>query len=176
MKYDFTLGKNGDILFKQSDRSTSSLQFDFYIAKSEGLVLDFYIDSNNEEKYLSDLKPSFEFNFRTNIPSNNKDVMCITNKQDYLHQQIKIRLSSAIGTMIANENIGSYLDNYRHILLNPEKDKGYDELISCVKMAISDILPNAQVGVKKKPSIYTDFTNSLVISITQDDFNFYYYL
>ena len=36
MYYDFQLNENGDILFKQSDRSDSFLQFDFFVAKTIG--------------------------------------------------------------------------------------------------------------------------------------------
>lgn len=177
MNYDFQLNKNGDILFKQSDRDKTSLQLDFYVAESNGLVFNFYIDSYiDEQEYLDNLDPQFIFEFYIDTPKNNKEILCINNKKDYLCQQIKIRLNSALGTIKNNENIGSTLDYYRHILLNPEKQNEYTELIDCVRNAIKDILPNAKIEIYNKPSIYTDFTNSLIISIIQDDINYYYYL
>ena len=176
MYYDFQLNENGDILFKQSDRSDSFLQFDFFVAKTNGLVFDFYIDTYESKEYLQDLKPSFVFEFYIDNPDKNKEVVCIENKNDYLYQQIKIRLSSALGTIKGNESLGSTLDNYRHMLLNPDKKKDYKDIEACVREAIKDILPNAKITIYNTPSIYTDFTNSIIISIVQEDFDFYYYL
>lgn len=176
MFYDFQLNENGDILFKQSTRDKSSLQFDFYISKTNGMMFDFYVDSYDTNEYLYDLSPQFVFNFCVDNPENNKEIVCIDNKKEYLYQQIKIRLSSTLGTLKNNENIGSTLDNYRHMLLNPDKKKGYDNIISCVRNAINDILPNAKIEVFNTPTIYTDFTNSIIISIIKDDINYYYYL
>ena len=177
MNYDFQLNKNGDILFKQSNRDNSSLQLDFYVAESKGLMFNFYIDSYiDEQEYLNDLDPEFIFEFYIDTPKNNKEILCIENKEDYLYQQLKIRLSSALGTIKGNEEIGSTIDNYRHMLLNPDKQKPYTELIDCVRNAIKDILPNAEIDIYNKPSIYIDFTNSIIISIVQDDINYYYYL
>lgn len=176
MFYDFQLSENGDILFKQSNRSKEFLQFDFYVAKSNGLVFDFYIDNYEIQQYLKDLTPQFEFEFYIDNPENNKEIAYIDNKEDYLYQQIKIRLSSALGTIKGNENLGSTLDNYRHMLLNPDKQKDHNDIMICVKNAIEDILPNAQINIYNTPTIYTDFTNSIVIAIVQEDLNFYYYL
>ena len=121
MNYDFQLNKNGDILFKQSNRDNSSLQLDFYVAESKGLMFNFYIDSYiDEQEYLNDLDPEFIFEFYIDTPKNNKEILCIENKEDYLYQQLKIRLNSALGTIKGNEEIGSTIDNYRHILLNPD--------------------------------------------------------
>lgn len=176
MFYDFQLSENGDILFKQSNRSKEFLQFDFYVAKTNGLVFDFYIDNYETQEYLNDLKPQFVFDFYIDNPDNDKEIVYIDDKEEYLYQQIKIRLSSALGTIRGNENLGSTLDNYRHMLLNPDKKKEYTDLIICVRNAINDILPDAQIDIYNTPTIYTDFTNSIVIAITQEDLNFYYYL
>ena len=52
MYYDFQLNKNGDILFKQSDHNKNYLQFDFYVASSNGLRFDFYVDNHiNSQQY-----------------------------------------------------------------------------------------------------------------------------
>ena len=87
MNYDFQLNKNGDILFKQSNRDNSSLQLDFYVAESKGLMFNFYIDSYiDEREYLNDLDPQFIFEFYIDTPKNNKEVLCIENKEDYLNE------------------------------------------------------------------------------------------
>lgn len=175
MSFDFKLNKKGDLLFKYSTRDTSSLQFDFFVASSNGLMFDFYIDSPNSQKYLPDLIPQFTFDFRIYSPENDKEI-CTVSDTEYLEQQVKIRLTSALGSIRGNESVGSRLDDYRHMLLNPDKEVGYADIIYCVEQAIKDILPNAKVEVHKKKGIYTDFTNSLIISIRQDDFRYYYYL
>ena len=128
MYYDFQLNENGDILFKQSDRSDSFLQFDFFVAKTNGLVFDFYVDTYEQREYLQDLKPGFVFEFCIDNPDKDKEIVCIEDKNDYLYQQIKIRLSSALGTIKGNESLGSTLDNYRHMLLNPDKKKDYKDI------------------------------------------------
>ena len=68
MYYDFQLNKNGDILFKQSDHNKNYLQFDFYVASSNGLRFDFYVDNYiNSQQYLSGLQPSFAFDFYIDV-------------------------------------------------------------------------------------------------------------
>lgn len=176
MFYDFLLNKKGDILFKQSDRDNSSLQFDFFVAKSKGMMFNFYVDNFENQKYLDDLDPQFAFKFYIDNPEYDKEIVCIDSEDDLLYQQIKIRLNSALGTIKNNESLGSTLDNYRHILLNPDKNKGYAELITCVKDAIKDILPDAKVEIYNSSTIYTDFCNSIVVVIVVNDVNYYYYL
>ena len=51
-----------------------------------------------------------------------------------------------------------------------------EDIEVCVREAIKDILPDAKITIYNTPSIYTDFTNSIIISIVQEDFDFYYYL
>ena len=74
MYYDFQLNENGDILFKQSDRSDSFLQFDFFVAKTNGLVFDFYVDTYEQREYLQDLKPGFVFEFCIDNPDKDKEI------------------------------------------------------------------------------------------------------
>lgn len=176
MSFDFKLNKSGDILFKYSDREYSSLQFDFFTSPTSGLVFDFYIDNYISEGYLSGLKPMFSFQFYIDTPAYDKEIVPIKSNEEYIYQQIKIRLSSALGSIKNNENIGSELDKYRHTILNPNKETDYSEIKECVEKAIADILPDATIKVTAKDTIFTDFTNSLIVSISKGDFNYYYYL
>ena len=93
-----------------------------------------------------------------------------------IYQQIQIRLNSALGTIKNNENIGSKLELYKHNLLNPEKDYDYSLIQQCVYNAIKDILPQAEITVTKSSTIYTDYSNSLIVIITYKNQNYYYYL
>lgn len=176
--FDFTLNKNGDILFKQSDRYKSSLQFDFFITQTNGLIFDFYID-NYETNYLikeKNVYPGLQLDFQIEKIKEDKEIVCVTKEEDYIYQQIQIRLSSALGTIRNNENIGSELELYKHNLLNPEKDYNYSLIQQCVYNAIKDILPQAEITVTKSSTIYTDYSNSLIVMITYKDQNYYYYL
>lgn len=174
--YDFMLNKNGDILFKQSDRYKSSLQFDFFITQSNGLIFDFYVDNAEPLKLLDDVHPGLQFDFYIEQLKEDKEIACIDNEEDYIYQQIKIRLSSALGTIRENENIGSKLDLYKHTLINPEKDYDFTIIEQCVRDALYDILPNAEITVSKNSTIYTDYSNSLIVTITYKELNYYYYL
>lgn len=176
MGFDFKLNKFGDILFKYSDREQSSLQFDFITSPTNGLLFDFYIDSYTSEGYLSDLTPMFSFQFYIDTPAYDKEIMTVRSDEEYIYQQIKIRLSTALGSIKNNENIGSELDKYRHTILNPNKETDYAEIKDCIEKAISDVLPGATIKVIAKDTIYTDFTNSLIVSISKGEYNYYYYL
>lgn len=176
--YDFLLNKNGDILFKQSDRYKSSLQFDFFVTQTNGLVFDFYVDNTEPLKLLEEknLYPGFQFDFQIEEVKENKEIMGVTNEEEYIYQQIQIRLNTVLGTVENNKQIGSKLELYKHNLLNPDKDYDFTLIQQCIKDAIDDVLPNAEITVNKTSTIYTDYSNSLIVTITYKDLNFYYYL
>lgn len=176
MGFDFKLNKFGDILFKYSSRDYSALQFDFFTSPSNGLIFDFYVDNYISEGYLSDLKPLFAFQFYIDTPEYDKEIVPVESEEEYIYQQIKIRLNTALGSIKNNEDIGSELDRYRHTILNPNKETEYPEIKECVEKAIADILPGATIKVTAKDTIYTDFTNSLIVSISKGEINYYYYL
>ena len=176
--FDFMLNKNGDILFKQSDRYKSSLQFDFYVTQTNGLVFDFYVD-NYETDYLireENIHPEFQFDFQIEEMKEDKEIVSISKEEDIIYQQIQIRLNSALGTIRNNENVGSKLELYKHNLLNPDKDYDFTLIQQCVYDAIKDVLPQAEITVSKSSTIYTDYSNSLIVTITYKESNYYYYL
>lgn len=176
--YDFMLNKNGDILFKQSDRYKSSLQFDFFVTQTNGLIFDFYVDNPEPLSIIKEenVHPGFQFDFYIDEMKEDKEIVGVTNEEDYIYQQIQIRLNSALGTIKNNENIGSKLELHKHTLLNPKKDYDYSAVQQCVRDAIKDILPQAEITVSKSSTIYTDYSNSLIVTITYKELNYYYYL
>ena len=176
MSFDFKLDKFGDIYFKYSDREESSLQIDFFTPPTNGLLFDFYVDNYTSNPYLTDLEPLFSFSFYVDLPVYDKEIVSLENDEEYIYQQIRIRLSSALGSIKNNENIGSDIDRYRHLLLNPSKESEFTEIKECVRKAIQDILPNASIQIIPKDTIFIDFTNSLIIAISKGDINYYYYL
>ena len=46
----------------------------------------------------------------------------------------------------------------------------------CVKEAIQDILPNANISIKKTKTAYLDYTNSFIVTIIDQDKYYEYYL
>lgn len=175
MAIDFALNENGDILFTESTRKSSSLQLDFLISNTNALKFDFYITDTKEQDYLPNMEPDFIFNFYINNIENNKEIFLTESDEDLLFQKIKLRLNTILGTVINNEELGSDLINYKHIILNPEKEN-FSKLIETVKKALDDILPNAEITVKRLNTNYIDYSNSLLITIVKDEINYYYYL
>lgn len=169
---DFILNSNGDLSFTVSDTENEQLQLDFFTSQNTSLFFDFYIENLREFSYLDNLVPGLIFNFETSYINYDKEVYYSQSEEDYLLQQIKIRLSSPLGTIMGNENIGSELDFYKHKNI----DQNINSITDCIREAINDILPDAKIKVEKIDSGYFDYTNSLKITISNKDYNFYYYL
>ena len=84
--FDFMLNKNGDILFKQSDRYKSSLQFDFFVTQTNGLIFDFYIDNPEPLSIIKekDVYPGFQFDFYINEVKEDKEIVSVTDEEEYI--------------------------------------------------------------------------------------------
>lgn len=169
---DFILNSNGDLSFVFSDIENEQFQLDFFTSKNNALFFNFYIENFKDFSYLNNLTPGLIFNFETFHIDYNKEIYYNFSEEDYILQQIKIRLSSPLGTIMGNENIGSKLDLYKHKNI----DDSINSISECTKEAINDILPNANIKVEKINSGYFDYTDSLKITISNNDYNFYYYL
>lgn len=174
---DFSLNSNGDIDFIQSNKKSASLQFDFLIAESNALRFNFFCEDEVTDGFLESLEPGLIFNIYIDNIEYDKEISMTESNEDLLYQKFKIRLDSVKGTILNNEDIGSTLDNYRHRLLNSEKEnKDLEEIKQNIYESIKDIAPNATINVKKIDTIYADYSNSLMITIYVNDFNYYYYL
>lgn len=174
---DFFLNANGDIDFIESNKKTDALHFNFLTAKSNVLNFNFYSENYDSSfSYLPNLQPGLILNMYIDNIDYDKEISLTESNEELLYQKLKIRLSSIKNTISNNENIGSTLDNYKHIILNSEKENDFTDIKNCVAEAIKDILPNAIIDVKKIDTIYSDYSNSLIITIKSNDFNYYYYL
>ena len=171
MAMDFALNDNGDIAFVQSSRKSEAFQLDFLIANSNSLKLDFFVTDTKEESYLEGLTPGLIFNFYLDNIEYDKDIFLLESEEDVIFQKIKIRLNTALGTIRNNKTLGSEIDNLKHRILNGSDDDKYEDIIDCVRNAIKDILPNAKITVKKLNTIYTDYSNSLIVTIVKDKIN-----
>lgn len=176
---DFQLNKNGDLLFEESQVLNNSFELNFFVSKSDTLTINFYTENLSSFSYLENhkedriLNPGICLNLYIKKIENNKEVV-IAKDEDYIEQQIKIRLQTALGTLLNNEGIGSDLDLYKHNII--ADNDNFSVIRESAKRAISDILPNAEIDVQKIETIYLDYSNSLMITIKNDDYNYYYYV
>lgn len=168
---DFMLDNSGDIMFAEASMD-SEFQFDFVVSNNSTLFMDFYIENLKEHQYLKNMTPGLIYNFSISKITNNKEIVYNSDEEDYLYQQLKIRISSVVGTILNNEDIGSDIDKYRHKNI----DKNLDYILGSIRTAIEDIMPDAKISIRKTDSGYYDYSDSVEVSISNKKFNFYYYL
>lgn len=171
---DFLLNTNGDIMFEKSNFIEDSLEFNFLVSSYKTLSLKFYIENYNDFKYLNDYTPQFILSFNFKKIENDKSIIINENEEQYYQQQIKIRLETPLNTLLENSTIGSSISLYNHKVMT--NDNTFNDIKQCVKEALKDILPNAQIQVKKIDTIYLDYSNSLLITINFKNYSYYYYV
>lgn len=171
---DFLLSSNGDIMFEKSNFIEDSLEFNFLVSSHKTLSLNFYIENYNDFKYLDGFTPQFILNFNLKKIENDKSIVINENEEQYYQQQIKIRLETPLNTLLQNNNIGSNISLYNHKVIT--NDNTFEDIKKCVKEALQDILPNAQIQVDKIDTIYLDYSNSLLITINFKNYSYYYYV
>lgn len=167
--YDLMLTPNGDLAFEESEQLKDSLQINFVTSKSKAMTINFFIDNFMDKEQGNGLL----VNFRVHKPLNNKTCRDAIG-QDFYEQGIRLRLETTIGTIKGNEDIGSKLELYKHDYV----DNNYLEtnIIKCVKEAITDILPNAEITIQKTKTPYLNYTNSFIVTIVDQDKYYEYYL
>lgn len=169
---DFILDDNGDLSFKALELSDTGLQIDFFVSDNSILFFDFYIENNKKFSYIKNLNPGLILHFTVDEIKYDKEIICNTTDEDYLFQQLKIRINSSLNTILGNEDIGSDVEFYRHKNIN----ENIDLIFKSIKTAINDIMPNANVSIEKINEGYFDYTNKLQITISNEEYSFYYYL
>ena len=176
---DFQLDKNGDLLFEVSQNTSNNFELNFFVAKSSTLIMNFYAENLSSFSYIKNnkedrvLAPGMCMNMHLMKVENDKEIV-LSKDEDCIEQQIKIRLQTALGTLTNNEDIGSNLDLYKHNLMSDKDD--FSTIKESVKEALYDVLPNAEIDVQKIDTIYLDYSNSIMITIKDDEYNYYYYV
>ena len=84
-----------------------------------------------------------------------------------MEQAIKIRLSTALGSLEGNRDIGSKLELVMHEFIDVQAT--HINLEKLIKEAIYDLIPNAQIYVQKPKTKYTDYSTSLTVVIVDGD-------
>lgn len=163
---DLFLTPRGDFAIEDMSDSKQRLEINFITSKSNALRLNFFIeDTFSKTKSINSLL----LNFKINIPENNKELRLISGDLA-MEQAIKIRLLSSLGSIRGNTDIGSKIETVIHNFI--DKDATLTTLEKLIKEAISDIITNPVIKISKVNSKYTDYSETLKITIIDNKNNY----
>lgn len=169
---DFMLTDSGDISFIQVEDTDAEFQLDFFVSNNSALFLDFRVENYKDFEYINNLTPGLVFNFTIDKVNYDKEVVYNYDEEDYLYQQLKIHISTTLNTVLGNEDLGCDVEYYRHKNI----DDNMNYILSSIETTVKDIMPNAIVTINKVNSGYYDYTDTLEITVSNKEYNFYYYL
>ena len=163
---DLFLTPRGDLAIEDMSDSRQRLEINFITSKSNALRLNFFIEDT-----FSKIKSenSLLLNFKVDIPENNKELRLISGNLA-IEQAIKIRLLSSLGSIQGNKDIGSKIETVIHSFI--DKDATLITLEKLIKEAISDIVSNPVIKISKLNSKYTDYSDTLKITIIDNKNNY----
>jgi len=167
--FDLMLDYNGDLSFEEIEKSKKPLLINFALSKTKSLKIDFYVENKEDRRHDSGLL----INFITYKVQNNKKEVSVVG-YEYMQQAIRIRLSSVLGTISGNEDIGSKLQLLKHRFVDDASVEG--ELKAYVAEAISDIIERPTIYVRKAETVYMQFTNKLQVIIVDNGRSYDYYI
>lgn len=163
---DLFLTPRGDLAIEDMSDSKQRLEINFITSKSNALRLNFFIeDTFFKNKSINSLL----LNFKIDIPENNKELRLISGDLA-MEQAIKIRLLSSLGSIRGNTDIGSKIETVIHNFI--DKDATLTTLEKLIKEAISDIITNPVIKISKVNSKYTDYSETLKITIIDNKNNY----
>lgn len=163
---DLFLTPRGDLAIEDMSDSKQRLEINFITSKSNALRLNFFIeDTFSKIKSINSLL----LNFKIDIPENNKELRLISGDLA-MEQAIKIRLLSSLGSIRGNTDIGSKIETVIHDFI--DKDATLTTLEKLIKEAISDIITNPVIKISKVNSKYTDYSETLKITIIDNKNNY----
>jgi hypothetical protein len=161
--FDLALTEKGDLVFKQNTQKENPLKISFIVGKAKAFKIGFQIEDCNRLTCSNGIKIGFDID-----ESRYSNSAIILNDYDAKIQAIKIRLQSAVGEIAGHPELGSMLELAKHLSLNSQKIQ--TQVVSIVKKAIADILPDANVVVK--PSVINNgkgYDQKLIIYIYDND-------
>ncbi len=163
---DLFLTPRGDLAIEDMSDSRQRLEINFITSKSNALRLNFFIEDT-----FSKIKSenSLLLNFKVDVPENNKELRLISGNLA-IEQAIKIRLLSSLGSIQGNKDIGSKIETVIHSFI--DKDATLITLEKLIKEAISDIVSNPVIKISKLNSKYTDYSDTLKITIIDNKNNY----
>nr|DAO36246.1 MAG TPA: baseplate wedge protein [Ackermannviridae sp.] len=160
---DLFLTPRGDLAIRNISSDTKRLEINFITSNSNALRLNFYIEDTFQYKPNAN---SLSINFSINKPEYNKEIEMISGDA-YMEQAIKIRLSTALGSLEGNRDIGSKLELIIHEFIDVQAT--HTNLEKLIKEAIYDLIPNAQILIQKPKTKYTDYSTNLSVVIVDGD-------
>lgn len=160
---DLFLTPRGDLAIKNISNNDKRLEINFFTSNSNALRLNFYIEDTSQYRPNAN---SLGINFSINKPEYNKEIETISGDA-YIEQAIKIRLSTSLGSLDGNKDIGSKLELVMHEFVDAQTT--YTNLEKIIKEAIYDLIPNAQISIRKPKTKYTDYSTNLIIVIVDND-------
>ena len=160
---DLFLTPRGDLAIKNVNDNNKRLEVNFITSKSNALRLNFYI----EDTYtLKPSKNSLSLSFSINKPEYNKELEMVSGDA-YMEQAVKIRLSTSLGSLRGNSDIGSKIELVIHEYVDAPNT--ITDLERIIKEAIYDLIPNATVYISKPKTKYIDYSTSLKVLIVDGD-------
>lgn len=160
---DMFLTPRGDLAIEDIIDSKERLEINFITSKSNALRLNFFVEDTFTKKALSD---SLIINFKIEQPAENKEIRIVSGNAA-MEQAIKIRLLTALGSLRGNDDIGSKIESVIHQLI--DKDSTILNLETCIRQAIQDIVYNPVIKISKINSKYVDYSDTLKITIIDND-------
>lgn len=160
---DFYLTPRGDLAINSITNDYKKLEINFITSFSNALCLNFFIEDTMQKKPNS---TSININFKIDKPEYDKEIKIISG-DEAIEQAIKIRLSSALGSIRENVDIGSNLEEIMHELIDNESV--IPSLKASIKNAISDIIPNPIIMLEKPKSKYVSYNTSFKVIIIDKD-------
>lgn len=156
---DFFLTPRGDLSIINATNTSHKLEINFITTYSNALCLNFFTEDTSS---LKAPKSGLTINFNTHILNHDKEIRVISG-DDAMEQAIKIRLSSALGSIKENESIGSRLEEVVHKLVDSPGLN--NKVISIIQEAIADIIPDAEIHLGSINSKYLNYSNGFIVTI-----------
>lgn len=162
---DFLLTPSGDITFEMYEKENNPFVISFITSKTKALTISFHTDNSN---IAQPKDSSLTINFSIYNPSNNKTIS-VTTTDEYYEQQIKIRLLTALGDMKSYTSLGSQIEKYKHKIMDTADLE--QDLHNEILRVIEDIIPNCELTVKLKESLYYGYSDCMLVEIYDKDRN-----
>lgn len=160
---DFYLTPRGDLSISNINTDYKKLEINFITSYSNALCLNYFVEDVKNDK----LTPtSLGINLNIKKPNYDKEMKIISG-DECMEQAIKIRLSSALGSIKENSNIGSTLEELIHELIDNKHI--VNSLKTCITNAISDIIPNPIIIINKPSSKYVNYSVGFKVIIIDGD-------
>lgn len=159
---DLFLTPRGDLSIENIEDNKQRLEINFFTSQSNALLINFFVDGTTP---MSREKDSLLISFATRVPKEDKEVRLISG-DEAMEQCLRIRLLTALGSLRGNRDIGSKIEDVIHDLIDKSSTK--PTLEKYIREAIIDVMPNPEITINNIETRYTNYSNSLTVTIVND--------